>query len=102
MTTLSNPEVFLIRFCGYVVYRVQKPYVDKLVARNPLHFNLLSTSPEIFLTKTNFIWVALDIANPIDPIDLSIRILNQVVAMKRDEARRSAPPSKVVWSEQVT
>ena len=24
--------------------------------------------------------VALDIANPIDPIDLSIRILNQVVA----------------------
>ena len=34
------------------------------------------------------IWVALDIANPIDPIDLSIRILNQVVAMERDEALR--------------
>ena len=30
--------------------------------------------------------VALDIANPMDPIDLSIRILNQVVAMERDEA----------------
>ena len=27
-----------------------------------------------------------DIANPIDPIDRSIRILNQVVAMERDEA----------------
>ena len=32
--------------------------------------------------------VALDIANPIDPIDLSIRILNQVVAMECDEALR--------------
>ena len=30
----------------------------------------------------------LDIANPIDPIDRSIRILNQVVAMERDEALR--------------
>ena len=30
----------------------------------------------------------LDIANPIDPIDWSIRILNQVVAMERDEALR--------------
>ena len=30
--------------------------------------------------------VAPDIANPIDSIDLSIRILNQVVAMERDEA----------------
>ena len=28
----------------------------------------------------------LDIANPIDPTDRSIRILNQVVAMERDEA----------------
>ena len=28
----------------------------------------------------------LDIANPIDPIDRSIRILNRVVAMERDEA----------------
>ena len=29
-----------------------------------------------------------DEANPIDPIDRSIRILNQVVAMERDEALR--------------
>ena len=35
--------------------------------------------------KTGLCWVALDIANP---IDLSIRILNQVVAMERDEALR--------------
>ena len=34
----------------------------------------------------NISWVALDIANPIDPIHLSIRILNQVAAMERDEA----------------
>ena len=27
-----------------VGYRVEKSYVDKLVARNPLHFSLLSTS----------------------------------------------------------
>ena len=33
-------------------------------------------------------WAVLDIANPIDPIDRSIRILNQVVAMERDEALR--------------
>ena len=28
--------------------------MDKLVERHPLHFNLLSTSPEFLLTKTNF------------------------------------------------
>ena len=33
-----------------------------------------------------FYRAVLDIANPIDPIDRSIRILNQVVAMERDEA----------------
>ena len=38
----------LIILCGNVVYRVEKSYVDKLVARNPLHFNLLSTFPEFF------------------------------------------------------
>ena len=46
--------LFLVRLCGNVVYRVEKSYVDKHVARNPLHFNLLSTSPEFLLTKTNF------------------------------------------------
>ena len=35
-----------------MVYRVEKSYVDKLVVRNPLHFNLLSTSPELFIDKT--------------------------------------------------
>ena len=44
----------LIRLCGNVVYRVEKSYVDKLVARNPLHFNLLSTSPDIFIDQIQF------------------------------------------------
>ena len=35
-----------------------------------------------------FYGAVLDIANPIDPIDRCIRILNQVVAMERDEALR--------------
>ena len=39
----------------------------------------------------------LDIANPIDPIDRSIRILNQVVAMERDEALRR--PRWCGWSK---
>ena len=52
---IINSRLFsLIRLCGNVVYRVEKSYVDKLVARIPLHFNLLSTSPEFLLTKTNF------------------------------------------------
>ena len=38
-----------------MVYSVEKSYVDKLVARNPLHFNLLSTSTE-FWPKPIFIW----------------------------------------------
>ena len=41
--------------------------------------------------------VALDIANRIDPIDLNIRILNQVVAMERDEALRR--PRWCGWSK---
>ena len=46
----------LIRLCGNVVYRVEKSYVDKLVARNPLHFNLLSTSPELFIDQNQFLF----------------------------------------------
>ena len=44
----------LMRLYGNVVYRVEKSYVEKLVARNSLHFSLLSTSPEFLLTKNNF------------------------------------------------
>ena len=38
------------------MYRVEKSYVDKLVARNPLHFNLLSTSPEFFIDQNQFLF----------------------------------------------
>ena len=31
-------------------------YVAKLVARNPLHFNLLSTSPEFFIDQKQFLF----------------------------------------------
>ena len=37
-----------------MVYRVEKSY--KLVARNPLHFNLLSTSPEFFIDQNQFLF----------------------------------------------
>ena len=30
--------------------------MDKLVARNPLHFNLLSTSPEFFIDQNQFLF----------------------------------------------
>ena len=30
--------------------------MDKLVARNPLHLNLLSTSPEVFIDKKQFLF----------------------------------------------
>ena len=52
--SIKSRSFSLIRLCGNVVYRVEKSYVDKLVARNPLHFNLLSTSPEFLLTKTKW------------------------------------------------
>ena len=45
-----------IRLCGNVVYRVKKSYVDKLVSQNPLHFNLLSTSPEFFIDQNQFLF----------------------------------------------
>ena len=38
-----------------MVYRVEKSFVDKLVARDPLHFNLLSTSPECFIDQNHFL-----------------------------------------------
>ena len=44
----------LIRLCGNVVYRVEKSYVDKLVAQNPINFSLLRISLECLLTKTRF------------------------------------------------
>ena len=46
----------LIRLYGNVVYRVEKSYVDKLVARYPLHFNLLSTSPEFSIDQNQFLF----------------------------------------------
>ena len=51
----------------------------------------------LLLGPPGFNWVALDIANQIDPIDLSIRILNQVVAMER-----SAVQGGVVGASHVT
>ena len=46
----------LIGLWDNVVYSVEKSYVDKLVARNHLHFNfnVLSTSLKSLETKTNF------------------------------------------------
>ena len=53
--SIKSRSFSFIRLCGNVVYRVVKSYVNKLVERNPLHFNLLSTLPEFLLTKINFI-----------------------------------------------
>ena len=39
----------LITLCGKVVKRAEKSYVDKLVVRSPLNFNLLITSPDFFI-----------------------------------------------------
>ena len=33
--------------------------MDKLVARSPLHFNLLSTSPEFFIDQNQFLFEVL-------------------------------------------
>ena len=54
--SIKSSVISLIRLCGNVVYRVEKSYVDKLVARNPLHFNLLSTSPECFIDQNQFLF----------------------------------------------
>ena len=48
----------------------------------------LPEAPFQLITCTLVYRAVLDIANPIDPIDRSIRILNQVVAMEHDEALR--------------
>ena len=52
--SIKSRKFSLIRLCGNAVYRVEKSYVDKLVARNTLHFSLLSTSLECFIAKTSF------------------------------------------------
>ena len=39
-----------------MVHRVEKSYVDKLVARNPLHISLLSTSPEVYIDQNQFLF----------------------------------------------
>ena len=54
--SIKSRSFSLIRLCGNVVYRVEKSSVDKLVARNPLHFNLLSTSPESFIDQNQFLF----------------------------------------------
>ena len=56
MLFIKSSIFSLIRLCDNVVYRVEKSYVDKLVARNPLHFNLLSTSPELFIDQNQFLF----------------------------------------------
>ena len=38
-----------------MVESVEKSKVDKLVARNPLDFSLLSTSPEFLLDQSKFL-----------------------------------------------
>ena len=54
--SIKSSNFSLIRLCGNVVYRVEISYVGKLVARNPLHFNLLSTSPEFFIDQNQFLF----------------------------------------------
>ena len=39
-----------------MVYRVEKSYVDKLVARNPLLFCLLRTSPDFLFDQNQFLF----------------------------------------------
>ena len=38
-----------------MVQSVEKSQVDKLVARNPLDFSLLSTSPEFIIDQNKFL-----------------------------------------------
>ena len=54
--SIKSSTFSLIRLCGNVVYTVEKSYVDKLVARNPLPFNLLNTSPEFFIYQNRFLF----------------------------------------------
>ena len=54
--SITSRSFSLIRLCGNAVYRVQKSYADKLVARNPLHLNLLSTSSEFFIDQNQFLF----------------------------------------------
>ena len=53
--------------------------MDKLVARNPLHFNLLSTSPDFFIDENQFLFAAFILRNQMfkeDDLSLNIFILN--------------------------
>ena len=55
--SIKSRSFSLISLCGKCcIYRVEKSYVDKLVARNPRHFNLLSTSPEFFIDQNQFLF----------------------------------------------
>ena len=54
--SIKSSNFSLIRLCDNVVYRVEKSYVGKLFARNPLHFNLLSTSPDFFIDQNQFLF----------------------------------------------
>ena len=56
VNSIKSRSFSLFRLCGNVVYRVEKPYVVKLVARNPVHFNLLSTLPECFIDQNQFLF----------------------------------------------
>ena len=52
--SIQSLSFSLIKLCGKVVSMVEKSYVDKLVARNPLNFNLLITSPEFLVDQKEF------------------------------------------------
>ena len=47
---------------GIVVYRLEKSYVDKLVARNPLYFNLVSTKFLLTNEVSNLLTVYYDMS----------------------------------------
>ena len=51
----SVPSLSLIRLWGKVVYNVEKSYVDRLAARNPLDLNLFITSHEFLIDQKRFL-----------------------------------------------
>ena len=54
--SIKSRSFYLFKLCDNVVYGVENSYADKLVARNPLHFSLLSTSPKLFIDQNQFLF----------------------------------------------
>ena len=50
--SMRSTTFSLIILYGNVVHRIEKSYLNKLVQRNPLHFNLLNTSLEFEVSYT--------------------------------------------------